>query len=466
MITANLSATIPAQADVLLVTVTEVERQAVLNEFRKELQHTFVRRFDGNKTYFYLGEVSGAHTYLVQSEMGAGGPSGSTLTVSDSIRALSPSAIIMVGIAFGIDPQKQSIGRILVASKLRAYDLQRVGTGPDGQATISLRGDRPSASPRLVDRFNSGIADWKGAKVSFGLLLSGDKLIDQQDFRDQLRAGEPEAIGGEMEGAGLYDVAQREKVDWILVKAICDYADGNKSQDKDKRQQTAARNAARFVFHVLRQGGFAAEGQAQRNTANMSSGTSIGGNVGTYQPINISGGTVQAPIIGQQNNYGAQSQPVPSASQEEIDQQRKLLDTHRRTLASYQQRLAQLGSAHAPPEIDHGMREARDGIRRCKSILRSWGVLIDDHPDDEPDPPAGRATAPPAQGSLSPARSRRCADLATGVEETLNLIKQYDEQRRLSNDPREQQRAERSIADLRTQLAAYEREQRELGCDG
>jgi len=40
-------------------------------------------------------------------------------------------------------------------------------------------------------------------------------------------------------------------VDWILVKAICDWADSNKAQDKDARQQTAAQNAAAFVLEAL-----------------------------------------------------------------------------------------------------------------------------------------------------------------------------------------------------------------------
>jgi hypothetical protein len=231
------------------------------------------------------------------------------------------------------------------------------------------------------------------------LLLSGDKLVDRQDFRDQLCALEPEAIGGEMEGAGLYAVAKREKVDWILVKAICDYADGNKAQDKDKRQQTAARNAARFVFHVLRQGGFVTDQGARQQLAQhhiypARSDVSVGGNVGTFQPINISGGSVQAPIIGQQNNYVGQPQLGASASQKEIDQQRKLLELYRQTLASYLRRLAQLGSAHAPPEIDHGMHEARDGILRCKSTLRTWGVGVDDHPDDEPQSLGSSIVAP------------------------------------------------------------------------
>jgi hypothetical protein len=55
-----------------------------------------------------------------------------------------------------------------------------------------------------------------------------------------------------MEGAGLYAAARDAKVDWILVKAICDWADGNKGADKDARQATAARNAAQFVLHTLK----------------------------------------------------------------------------------------------------------------------------------------------------------------------------------------------------------------------
>jgi hypothetical protein len=54
-----------------------------------------------------------------------------------------------------------------------------------------------------------------------------------------------------MEGAGLYVACQDQKVDWILVKAICDWADGHKAQDKDARQQTAAANAAAFVLYAL-----------------------------------------------------------------------------------------------------------------------------------------------------------------------------------------------------------------------
>lgn len=242
-------------ADILLVTATEVESLAVLRAFREETGRDFKRQFIGDMTYHDLGNVGGAKVFMVQSEMGSGGPGGSLLTVQEGIRALSPSAVMMVGVAFGVNEQKQHIGDILISSRLLTYELQRVSTTSSGDLRIVPRGNRPEASTRLLDKFQSGLLDWKGANVKFGLILSGDKLVDNLDFRQQLLELGPEAIGGEMEGAGLYAAAQRSKVDWILVKAICDWADGTKNKNKKQRQEHAARNAARFMLHVLRQGG-------------------------------------------------------------------------------------------------------------------------------------------------------------------------------------------------------------------
>lgn len=238
------------EADVLIITVTKVESRAVMQAFEQATGHKATPQSIDNRLYFNLGKVNGARVFLTQSEMGTGGLDASLLTVRKGIDALSPAAVIMVGIAFGINEQKQAIGDILVAEQLRLYDLQRMGM-QDGQPHIILRGDKPHASTWLINHFKSADLLWEGAKVRFGVVLTGEKLVDNVDFRDQLRSFEPEAIGGEMEGAGLYVACQDKKVDWILVKAICDWADGNKAQDKDGRQQTAALNAAAFVLEGL-----------------------------------------------------------------------------------------------------------------------------------------------------------------------------------------------------------------------
>jgi formylglycine-generating enzyme required for sulfatase activity/nucleoside phosphorylase len=244
-----------SRADVLLVTVTTVETRAVFDVAKERTGKEAQRIFEGNKTYYDLGIIGGARTWLVRSEMGAGGSGGALLTVADGIRVLSPDAVIMVGIAFGVDQDKQPIGKVLISRQILDYDLQKVGTASDGTTQIRIRGDRPQASTRLLDRSRDGEYGWSGVEPEFGLMLSGPKLIDNINFRDQLLEIEPEAIGGEMEGAGLYAAAAAQKVDWIMVKAVCDYADGHKRENKEERQKLAANNAAGFVFHVIAQGG-------------------------------------------------------------------------------------------------------------------------------------------------------------------------------------------------------------------
>ncbi|HYP27228.1 MAG TPA: tetratricopeptide repeat protein [Blastocatellia bacterium] len=245
--------------DVLIITATEVESEAVLQVFKEATGEAVKPVSIDKRMYHDLGIVNGASVYLAQSQMGSGGPGASQQTVQRGIDALKPSSVIMVGIAFGINSKKQSIGDILVSQQLMLYDLQRVGRSKEGQLEIILRGDRPRASSRLLNFFQGAHLHWdkSKAKVRFGLVLSGEKLVDNIDFRDQLKAFEQEAIGGEMEGAGLYVASYDENTDWILVKAICDWADGNKKRNKSKYQQKAAHNSASFVLHVLTQASFA-----------------------------------------------------------------------------------------------------------------------------------------------------------------------------------------------------------------
>lgn len=135
-------------------------------------------------------------------------------------------------------------GDILVSKQLAAYEHQKI---KDKNKPIP-RGDRVSVPNHLFDKFRSADNDWKGPNVHFGLILSGEKLIDNKSFLDNLLLLEPEAIGGEMEGAGLYAAANDAKADWIIVKAICRLGRGNKNYDT---QALAAQNAATFALHVI-----------------------------------------------------------------------------------------------------------------------------------------------------------------------------------------------------------------------
>ncbi|MBI1227102.1 MAG: hypothetical protein GC192_17860 [Bacteroidetes bacterium] len=239
------------KADVLIVTVTPIESRSVIKAFKEATGNAPKMEHIKDRTYHNLGSINGASIYMAISQMGAGGVGGSQETVRKGIEALNPAAVIMVGIAFGVNPTKQRIGDILVSHQLRPYELQRYG-----KDEIILRGDKPPASAWLYNLLQSIALYWdeSNGRVKPGVILTGEKLVDNVDYRDQLVSLEKEAIGGEMEGAGLYVACHDYKKDWILVKAICDWADGEKDNPhKDEHQEIAAHNAASFVVFALQQ---------------------------------------------------------------------------------------------------------------------------------------------------------------------------------------------------------------------
>lgn len=237
------------RADILLVTVNDFETKALLSAVQSATRQKAIPAPIDDRVYRDLGAIRGMRVFHALSQMGAAGAGASQQTVERGIRALSPRAVIAVGIAFGVDKTKQAIGDVLVSTQLRLYEAERIGK------KRVARGDKPHASPSLVNAFvGAAQATWKGARVRPGLLLSGEKLIDDPRFKLRLLKMEPEAIGGEMEGSGLYVSSSDHKVDWVVVKAICDWADGHKATRKAPRQKLAADNAANFVVHVLSQG--------------------------------------------------------------------------------------------------------------------------------------------------------------------------------------------------------------------
>jgi hypothetical protein len=69
-------------------------------------------------------------------------------------------------------------------------------------------------------------------------------------------------------------------------------------------------------------------------------------------------------------------------SQEDIEEQQKLLAAHRRTLAHLLKQQAQFSAGHVPAHVVNGILEARDYIAGIKSALRGWGARVEDPPND------------------------------------------------------------------------------------
>ena len=162
--------------------------------------------------------------------------------------------MISAGIAFGGYTDELKIGDVLVSEQVIPYEIKRSGINQE-----QYRGPVPEAGPVLVNRFTNA-RGWEfkqpngySCKVKPGALLSGETLLDNLDEKVRLFTSHPTAIGGEMEETGIYAAASRHEttVEWIIVKAVCDWADGSKKAKGDSYQPLAAAASFSLIKFVL-----------------------------------------------------------------------------------------------------------------------------------------------------------------------------------------------------------------------
>jgi nucleoside phosphorylase len=204
-------------------------------------------------TVFRLGTVSAAEMLLAQSGQGSLGPGASTLTAQSVLEQVRPDYLILTGIGYGLMPDEQRIGEVMVSTQIRVVDHKEIADPlvPGCPPIEFPRGSRPDASVTLVNRALAAAKDgWNGSKVRFGPMLTLNTRVSSRALYQHLRAAEPDAIGGDMEGSGIYAASARGKVDWIVIKGISDWG-GHGGTDRD----LGAASAARFVVHIIEAGG-------------------------------------------------------------------------------------------------------------------------------------------------------------------------------------------------------------------
>ncbi len=231
----------------LLLTFNDHETRKLWAEFGTTRQE--VSR--GGETYYVLGEVGGFRVIHLHSRQG---PQEAQRSATQAISHWDPELLLAVGIAFGVDEKKQHIGDVLVSTDVLDYEPARVE--PNG--TFTRRGKPRETSRELSDRVKNldlqrgGQPGWP--TIHMGTIVSGAKLVDNEEYRDTLTALQGDVIGGEMEGAGILAACAGNDVDMTVVKAICDWGTKKNNPSKEEDQKKAAQNAAIVARAILEQG--------------------------------------------------------------------------------------------------------------------------------------------------------------------------------------------------------------------
>ena len=236
--------------DLLLVTATDTETKALERVLKPlpgldDLARTHIEGHTYRLGMF--GPFPAAHVQCVMGSRKAGSAMSAT---NEAARCWTPRAVVMAGIAWGSPRvEKLGLGDVLVANSVRDFESARVG------ATHEHRGGDSEAGFKLLDRF-ANVNDWEhklpDGRTSAqypGLVLSGDKLVANAEFRDKLLDAFEGAIGGDMESYGVAQACRAVGVEWIVVKGVCDWGDENKD---DPWQPIAAKAAVSLCLAALR----------------------------------------------------------------------------------------------------------------------------------------------------------------------------------------------------------------------
>lgn len=242
-------------ADFLIVTATNIETEAILSQFEPVCSGGLLTIVKDDRKYTagILGAYNVIHCQC--KNMGTQEVGSSTITTANALEDWPCiKGVLMVGIAFGMyneetDLEKQNYSDVLIAEKIFPYENQRLNK--DGSS--KSRGIAHIPNKNFLDAFAVISREWKelnlegiNTSVSIVPLLTGEKLVDNLAWRNELKRKYAEYRGGEMEGMGIVSACENKDIPWILLKSICDFGDGKKgdSPETEKLKNDRQRDAA------------------------------------------------------------------------------------------------------------------------------------------------------------------------------------------------------------------------------
>ena len=247
---------------VLLMTATEIELRGIMGYLKSmgdtendKIIETFTNA-EAGKIKFYIGKYGQYPVVVGMSAPGKAqqGPLDACNVTTKLMNTVKPRYVIAVGICYGMDKSKTFSGDVIVANLICDYKCIRVGD----KDTLIPRGGIPPVGRTLLQVFGDPIGythtqDDIDVKVHCGGFIARPDLVDNPIYKKQLKCFWPNALGGEMEGAGIMAAIENATyigVEAIVIKAICDWGDGKKNEAGNWKP-FSSHAAARYVHHQM-----------------------------------------------------------------------------------------------------------------------------------------------------------------------------------------------------------------------
>ena len=199
-----------------------------IDAIKKELSDLKEQNYADLK--IFTGTINGKIIVLSQSGVGKVNAALNTQYIIDTFK---PNIIINTGVAGGIS-DGLDIGDIVIGTYLVQHDFDVTALGyAKGYMCTGVEKDKPTkyyCDKELVENFQACLEqNIPKQKIHQGIIASGDKFISGKKIKKEINEYFG-AIAVEMEGCAIAQVATRNKIPFVVTRAISDLADGKTAE--------------------------------------------------------------------------------------------------------------------------------------------------------------------------------------------------------------------------------------------
>ena len=184
-----------------------------------------------NNREFFYGTLPGSDNYIVCAVSGIG-KVNAAVTAMTMIKGYQIDYIISTGCCGGLNPDSQKVGDILVGTSYRYHDVYCGSMSEYGQ--IPGKPQWYDINPELLDQFRFVNEKYMN-RLHYGMMVTGDRFIDTEASRLEIKNHFPIAEGCEMESTAIAQVCFEFNKPFAAFRVISDVPGGDSAADHMKK---------------------------------------------------------------------------------------------------------------------------------------------------------------------------------------------------------------------------------------
>lgn len=200
-----------------------------------------------SSTVYYEGTLQGKNVVVAKCGVGK---VHAAVCAQTMILKYKPDAIINTGVAGSLNSELD-IADLVISNNVVQHDMDTSGLGDPIGLISGVNLINIPCPKNLVEKIEKAAKTIENTNVIVGTIASGDQFICNQDKKDYI-VNNFNALCAEMEGAAIGHVCYLNYVDFCIVRAISDKADGSAHMDFPEFTKIAAKKSTQLINTLLK----------------------------------------------------------------------------------------------------------------------------------------------------------------------------------------------------------------------